>query len=116
VNLALVAGFAPSSTPTVYAVAQSAAFLAVLVVTGVAALRTLPVPPSLRDCACVVLAVGLMIAALWPLYGLFAAPIELALQVTLGMAIYGATLLACDVMHCRRGLLFWWSTRRIGRG
>jgi len=115
VNLALVAGFAPSSTPTVYAVAQSAAFLAVLVVTGVAALRTLPVPPSPRDCACVVLAVGLMVAALWPLYGLFAAPIELALQVTLGIAVYGATLLACDVMHIRRGLLFWWSTRRIGR-
>jgi O-antigen/teichoic acid export membrane protein len=115
VNLALV--FSPSLVdgPERFAFAQMTGFLVALAVTGLAALRALPVRPSLRDTGCVLLAVALMGVAIWPLSGRFAAPLELAAQITLGALVYGAVILTCDVVGCRTRLRLWWQARRIGR-
>lgn len=113
-NLALVLAFSAAS-PLVYAVAQTAAFLVVLAITAVAALRLLPLWPSWRDCGAVLLAVAAMGAAIWPLRGRFPALPELALQVVLGALVYGAVILACDVGRWRSLLLLWWATRRSRR-
>ncbi|KPF65823.1 hypothetical protein IP69_16605 [Bosea sp. AAP35] len=110
VNMAIVMLFAAS--PVVYALAQTAAFLVVLAVTAVAALRLLPVMPSLRDCGAILLAVILMSLAIWPLQGRLAALPELALQVALGALVYGAVILACDVARWRTLLLLWWAARK----
>ncbi len=113
-NIAIVWAFAASS-PVVYALAQTAAFLTVLAITAVAALRLLPVPPSLRDCAAVALAVIAMAAAIWPLRDRFAPVPELALQVALGALVYVAVILACDVARWRTLLWLWWAARRSRR-
>ncbi|AMJ59122.1 lipopolysaccharide biosynthesis protein [Bosea sp. PAMC 26642] len=111
-NLAMAFGPALMQGPLLLAVAQSAGFTVALVVTAVGALRVLPVWPSWRNCACVLLAVALMALAIWPLSGRFSAPIELALQVGIGAIVYGAVLLACNVMHGRTRLLLWRAMRR----
>jgi O-antigen/teichoic acid export membrane protein len=113
-NVAIVAAFAASS-PIVYAAAQTAAFLVVLAITATAALRILPVLPSLRDCGAILLAVAAMAAAIWPLRDRFSAVPELALQVVLGALVYGAVILACDVARWRTLLLLWWAARRSRR-
>lgn len=110
-NVAIVVAFAASS-PIVYAAAQTTAFLVVLVITAVAALRLLPVLPPWRDCGAVLLAVAAMAVAIWPLRDRFAAVPELALQVVLGGLAYGAVILACDVARWRTLLLLWWAARR----
>lgn len=110
-NIAIVAAFAASS-PIVYAAAQTAAFLVVLAITATAALRILPVLPSLRDCGAILLAIAAMAAAIWPLRDRFSAVPELALQVILGALVYGAVILACDVARWRTLLLLWWAARR----
>lgn len=115
VNLALVFGPSLVDGPERFAFAQMTGFLIALAVTGFAALRALPVRPSLRETGCVLLAVALMAVAIWPLSGRFAAPLELAAQIALGALVYGATILACDVLRCRTGLRLWWQARRIGR-
>ena len=114
VNLAIVAGFAASG-PIVYAMAQTAAFLVVLAITAVVALRTLPVMPPPRDCGAVLLAVTLMAAAVWPLQSRFALVLELTLQVVIGAVVYGAVILICDVSRCRTLLQLWWAARRVRR-
>lgn len=68
-------------------------------------LRALPCLPSLKDIAAIVAATALMAALLWPLQGRFAAPLELLVQGSLGVAIYGALILACDVAGWRGMLL-----------
>lgn len=113
-NVAVVATFAASS-PLVYAAAQTAAFLVVLAITATAALRILPVLPSLRDCGAILLAVAVMAAAIWPLRDRFAAVPELALQVVLGALVYGAVILICDVARWRSLLQLWWVARRARR-
>lgn len=113
-NIAIVVAFA-SSSPIVYAAAQTAAFLAVLAITAVAALRLLPVLPPWRDCGAVLLAVAAMAAAIWPLQDRFAAVSELVLQLVLGALVYGAVILACDVARWRTLLLLWWATRHSRR-
>ena len=115
VNIALGFGLAGSMGPTAYAVGQTAAFLCVLVITGVAALRALPVALPLRDCVLVMLAAGIMAISIWPLRGAFAAPVELVLQVAIGAAVYGFIILACDIAHCRTSLRLWWVARRHRR-
>lgn len=101
VNLILV--FALQSTLGRFAapLAQSAAFLAVLLLTAVIVLRALPQWPSLKDVAVVAAATGSMAALLWPLRGRFPAPVELLVQGVLGMLIYGGIVLACDVAGWR---------------
>jgi O-antigen/teichoic acid export membrane protein len=113
-NVAIVVAFAASS-PIVYAVAQTMAFLVVLAITAIAALRLLPVLPSWRDCGAVLLAVAAMAAAIWPLRDRFAAVPELVMQVVLGALVYGAVILACDVARWRTLLLLWWVARRSRR-
>lgn len=110
-NAAIVTGFA-ASPPLIYAWAQTSAFLVVLAITAVAALRILPVMPSLRDCGAILLALAAMAAAIWPLQDRFAAGTELALQVGLGALVYGAVILACDVARWRTLLLLWWVARK----
>jgi O-antigen/teichoic acid export membrane protein len=116
VNLALGLGLASTLGPAAYAFGQTAAFLVVLAVMATATLRVLPVLPPLRDCALVVLAAAVMAAVIWPLRRQFSAPVELALQISIGVAVYGALILACDVARCRTTARLWWMTRRIGRG
>ena len=115
VNLAIVAGSA-ASAPLVYATAQTAAFLVVLAITAIAALRSLPVPPPPRDCGAILLAVAAMAAAIWPLQSRFAPALELGLQVVIGALVYGAVVLACDVARCRTLSQLWWAGRRGRRG
>lgn len=111
VNIAIVTVFA-ASPPGLYAWAQMAALLLVLVVTGWAALRILPVMPSLRDCGAVLLAVAAMALAIWPLQNRLPAIPELALQVVLGASVYGGVILAFDVARWRTLLKLWWAARR----
>ncbi|PTM38838.1 teichoic acid transporter [Bosea sp. 124] len=111
VNIAVVAALSASGA-LVYAGAQSAAFLSVLAITAVAALRTLPVLPPPRDCGAILLAVAAMAAAIWPLRDRFAAVPELLLQVVLGGLVYGAVILICDVARWRTLLQLWWVARR----
>lgn len=113
-NATVVMAFAASS-PLAYAVAQTSAFLVVLVITATAALRLLPVLPSLRDCGAVLLAVAAMAAAIWPLRDRFAAVPELALQIAIGAIVYGGVILAWDVARWRTLLLLWWAARRSRR-
>lgn len=110
-NVAIITAFA-GSPPGIYAGAQMAAFLVVLVITAVVALRILPVMPSLRDCAGVVLAVAAMALAIWPLQNRLPALPELALQVVLGALVYGGVILAFDVARWRTLLGLWWAARR----
>lgn len=110
-NVAIITVFA-SSPPGIYAWAQMAAFLVVLVITAVAALRILPVMPSLRDCAGVLLAVAAMALAIWPLQNRLPALPELGLQVVLGALVYGGVILAFDVARWRTLLRLWWAARR----
>lgn len=110
-NVAIITVFA-SAPPGIYAWAQMAAFLVVLVITAVAALRILPVMPSLRDCAGVLLAVAAMALAIWPLQNSLPALPELALQVVLGALVYGGVILAFDVARWRTLLRLWWASRR----
>jgi O-antigen/teichoic acid export membrane protein len=112
VNLALVVALPVLLGPQAGAWAQSAAFLAVLAVTGVVALRALPVRPSGRDCAVVALGAVAMALLLLPLRDRFAAPVELALQLVLGATVYAGIMLAGDVARCRTGLRFWWLMRK----
>lgn len=114
VNLLLGAWLAGSAGPLGYGLAQSAAFLTVLAVTGFVALRNLPAPP-LRDSGLVILAALLMAVAIWPLRDRFAALPELALQLGLGAVVYGAVLLAADALHGRTVLRLWWLARRSRR-
>lgn len=114
VNLGIGYWLAGPVGPQGYALAQSAAFLTVLLVTGFVALRSLPAPP-LRDCGLVILAVAVMAAAVWPLRDRFAALPELLLQASLGAAIYGSVLLAGDALHGRTRLRLWWVARRSRR-
>ena len=113
-NVAIVTLFA-ASPPTIYAVAQSAALLMVLVITATVALRILPVMPSWRDCGAILLAVAAMALAIGPLQGRLPAAAELALQVGLGAIVYGAVILACDVARWRTLLWLWWASRRSRR-
>jgi O-antigen/teichoic acid export membrane protein len=115
VNVALAFGLAASLGPMAYAAGQAAAFLVVLIVMGVAALRALPVAPPWRDCALVVLAALVMAAVIWPLRDRFAAPLELTLQIAIGAVVYGAVLLGCDVARCRTTLRLWWLARSSRR-
>lgn len=111
-NLLLALAASIVSGPQRYAYAQASAFVVALLVTAGAALRSLPKRPPLRDTLCVVLAVLLMAAAVWPLAGRFSAPIELVLQVGLGIVVYAAALLGLDVMRCRSKLMLWRALRR----
>ena len=110
-NVAIITAFA-GSLPGIYAWAQMAAFLVVLVITAMAALRILPVMPSLRDCAGVLLAVAAMALAIWPLQNRLPALPELGLQVVLGALVYGGVILAFDVARWRTLLRLWWAARR----
>lgn len=111
-NLLLVLTPLGAAGPQRYAYAQASAFIVALGVTAAAALRSLPVWPPLRDCACVLLAVLSMVAATWPLSGRFAAPIELVLQVGVGALVYAVVILGCDVMRSRSRLSLWWVMRK----
>jgi O-antigen/teichoic acid export membrane protein len=113
-NLAIVTAFA-GSPPGIYAWAQMAAFLVVLVVTGWAALCILPVLPSLRDCGAVLMAVAAMALSIWPLQNRLPALPELGLQIVLGALVYGGVLLAFDVARWRTLLGLWWAARRSRR-
>lgn len=113
-NLGIILAFG-GAPPGLYAWAQMSAFLVVLVVTGWAALRILPVWPSLRDCGAVLLAVAAMALAIWPLQNRLPAVVELGLQVGLGALVYGVVILACDVARWRTLLGLWWVARRSRR-
>lgn len=112
VNIAVVWGLALGGEPRAYALAQSAGFLVVLLITAIAALRALPEWPPLRDCGLVVVGAGVMAAAIWPLRDRFAAPVELALQVAIGGLVYLAILWIGDVARMRTGLTLWWAMRK----
>jgi O-antigen/teichoic acid export membrane protein len=115
VNVALAFSLAPKLGPAAYAWGQSAALLTVLVVTAAAALRALPVAPAWRDCALALLAAAVMAGAIWPLRNRFAAPVELGLQVALGIVVYVGMVLACDIARCRTNLRLWWAMRKLRR-
>lgn len=105
VNLAVLLALSAALGRFAASLAQSLAFLTVLLLTAILVLRALPCLPSLKDSAAVVAATALMAALLWPLQGRFAAPLELLVQGSLGVAIYGALILACDVAGWRGMLL-----------
>lgn len=111
-NLSLAFVVSIVNGPQRYAYAQTSAFIVALAVTAIAALRSMPKAPPLRDMLCVVLAVLLMAAAVWPLSGRLAAPLELALQIVIGIAVYAAVVLGLDVMRLRSKLKLWYALRR----
>ncbi|MFN3671824.1 MAG: lipopolysaccharide biosynthesis protein [Bosea sp. (in: a-proteobacteria)] len=111
VNLLLMAWLSVRLGPQAYAIAQSCAFLTVLMVTGAVAWRSLP-PLPLRDCGLVILAVAIMAGAVWPLRGRFEPLIELVMQASLGALAYGVVLLATDALRGRTLLRLWWLAQR----
>jgi O-antigen/teichoic acid export membrane protein len=115
VNVALAFALLPALGPAAYGWGQSVALLTVLVVTAVAALRELPAAPAWRDCALALLAAVVMAGAIWPLRDRFAAPVELGLQVALGIVVYAGMVLACDIARCRTNLRLWWAMRKLKR-
>ncbi|MDX3810404.1 lipopolysaccharide biosynthesis protein [Bosea thiooxidans] len=112
VNLAWLLGLPGPAAPLHFAVAQSAGFLTVLLVTAFVALRSLPKGPPLRDIACVLLAGVAMGLAIWPLRGRLPPLLEIVLQIGLGGLVYGAVILACDVARWRTGLKLRWLARK----
>lgn len=115
VNLAIVFWLPGAAAPATIAIAQSAAFVTALAVTGAVALRALPSWPPLRDAGCVVLAAALMALVLWPLQSRSPALAELLLQIGLGGLVYAAVILACDVGRWRTGLKLRWLARKATR-
>jgi O-antigen/teichoic acid export membrane protein len=114
-NIALVFG-AGALGPERFAFGQTAGFLTALVITGWAALRSLPVPLPLRDIALVIVATGAMAAAVRPLSGLLRPLPELILQGLVGVFVYGGLMLAFDVARSRTLLRLWLAARRGRRG
>lgn len=111
VNLAWL--WAPGAATSLrFAAAQSAGFVAVLLITGFVALRSLPKGLPLRDMACVLLAGLAMALAIWPLRGSLRPLPELVLQIGLGGLVYGAVILVCDVARWRTGLRLRWLARK----
>ncbi|CAH1653485.1 Oligosaccharide flippase family protein [Hyphomicrobiales bacterium] len=110
VNLVIVFGW--PATPAGIALAQSAAFVTAFAVIGAVALHVLPSRPPLREIGCVVLAVGAMALAVWPLQNRLPALPELLLQIGLGGLVYATVILACDVGRWRSGLKLRWIARK----
>lgn len=95
-----------------FAIGQVAAFLLVLAVTGVLALRSLPALPPARELLAPILATAAMAACLLPLRRTMTPAIELAAMASLGALVYVAVLLACNTAGCRTALRGWRSARR----
>lgn len=112
-NLAIVFGSAAALGPERFAFGQTAGFVVVLVITGWAALRALPVWPPGRDIALILAAAAVMAAFVWPLSGRFPAALELLLQGALGVLVYGGLVLAFDIARCRTLLRLWLATRKM---
>ena len=112
VNLGIVFLRPGALVPETIAIAQSAAFVTALALTGVVALRTLPAWPPLRELGSVVLAAAVMALVVWPLRNRLPALPELLLQVGLGGLAYAVVILACDVGRWRTGLKLRWLARK----
>ncbi|WP_332697810.1 lipopolysaccharide biosynthesis protein [Bosea sp. (in: a-proteobacteria)] len=112
-NLAIVFGSAAALGPERFAFGQTAGFVVVLVITGWAALRALPVWPPGRDIALILVAAAVMAAFVWPLSGRFPPALELFLQGALGVLVYGGLVLAFDIARCRTLLRLWLATRKM---
>lgn len=92
-------------SPQCVALAMSAGFVAAALLVAGAAVRSARILPSLREAATLAAGLAIMSAALWPLRNLQGAAFTLGLQVVLGIAIYGAVLLAANLGGCRNTLL-----------
>lgn len=90
-----------SASPRWYALGVLAAFAVIFAITLAASLRAAPARPPMRDVALVLLATGLMLAAIWPLRALLTPLPGLFAMTALGAAVYGAVLLAGDVAGLR---------------
>lgn len=112
-NLVLVFGAGALLGPERFALGQAAGFVVALAITGWAALRALPVWPSGRDIALILVAVAVMAVLVWPLSGRFTPALELFLQGILGALVYGGLVLAFDIARCRTLLRLWLATRRM---
>ncbi|MCX7326202.1 MAG: oligosaccharide flippase family protein [Hyphomicrobiales bacterium] len=102
--VALGVGGSSGRSPQAVAVAMSAGFVAAaLLVAGSATLRAhiLPTGREALTVCCALIAMGL---ALWPLRAFGGTALTLALQVFLGVTIYGAVLLAGNLGGCRAAL------------
>jgi O-antigen/teichoic acid export membrane protein len=104
VNLVVLAVFIPRAGGVVYGLAQSAGFVAALVITAIVAWRMVRARPSARDLALVALGVALMTAALLPLRGAMSPWLEAPAMVALGGAIYAGLMWAANVAGCRGAL------------
>lgn len=111
-NLLLASDLFGAASPLHFAIAQSAGFLLVLLITAGVALRSLPKGPPLRDIACILLAGAVMVLLIWPLRNSLPPALGLILQVGLGALVYGAVILACDVGRWRTGLKLRWLARK----
>lgn len=90
-----------ADSPRWYALGVLAAFGVIFAITLIASLRVAPARPPARDTALVLLATGLMLAAIWPLRALLPPLPGLLAMTVLGAAVYGAVLLAGDVAGLR---------------
>jgi O-antigen/teichoic acid export membrane protein len=114
-NLILVFGAGAVLGPERFALGQALGFVVVLAITGWAALRALPVWPSGRDIGLILVALAAMAACVAPLSGCFPPALELFLQGTLGVLVYGGLMLAFDIARCRTLLKLWLVTRKMRR-
>ena len=100
-NLAL-AWLGPSFLgPQTYAIAQTAGFLVAFAITAFFALSALEAKLDIEALALVVAANAVMAGALWLLRGHFSAPVELALLIVAGTAIYAALIFGGNIAGCR---------------
>lgn len=91
--------------PIGYALAQSIAMGATLALMLVMALRRAPAWPRARDLAAIMLATGLMLAALLPFRHSGSPGLMLPMLALTGGMIYGAVILACNVAGLRIWLM-----------
>lgn len=100
-NALLVFALPRSADATHYALAQTGAFAAALLVLICAAVYAGAKWPRARDILLTLVATGLMVAALWPLRGWTPGVLTCAAQIVVGGAIYAAMAMAFDIAGLR---------------
>ncbi len=96
VNIVAAALLAPRIGPIAFAWAQLAGYTMALLIIAALAVRFAPIRINIRDVSLIVLATGIMVAALWAAAPSDAGPGLLAAMTALGVTVYAAIIIASD--------------------
>lgn len=101
VNVAVSLWLSPRIGPMAFAWAQLAGYFCGAVLIALAAFRFAPIQINVRDIVLIVIATGIMCAALWPLRAMTPGVGLLSVMVFAGAAIYGLIIFAADAAGLR---------------